>query len=319
MSEPAGTVGHVLMTDPTASTGTSTRRAELGRFLKARRARLSPQDVGLPPGARRRTAGLRREEVALLAGVGLSWYTWLEQGRPINASSQVLDAVARTLRLDGAERWHLYRLAEAMPLRSWAAAAVVPEAVSEVLRSLDPLPAVLVNDRFDVIESNDAHEEMFFDWHSLPCVHKNLLWCAVTEPRARQMYLNYDQEIPHMVARLRAAYGQHVGDPEWEEDIRRLAGLSQEFAGLWARHEVAGPGERLRRFVHPVAGQMAFRVTELDVPAVQDLRIAVYTPLDNATRRLLPCTRKPAAPAMRRSSPDGPPPELAAACPARNG
>lgn len=85
-----------------------------------------------------------------------------------------------------------------------------------------------------------------------------------------------------------------------------------------ARHEVAGPGERLRRFVHPVAGQMAFRVTELDVPAVQDLRIAVYAPLDNATRALLPCTRKPPAPAMRRSSPDAPPPELAA-CPARNG
>ncbi len=292
------------MTDARAGTGRSSRRAELGRFLKARRARLRPQDVGLPPGGRRRTLGLRREEVALLAGVGVSWYTWLEQGRPINASSQVLDAVARTLQLDGAGRWHLYRLAEAMPLRSWAATDIVPEAVREVLRSLDPLPAVLINGRFDIIESNDAHEEMFFDWHSLPCVHKNLLWCAVTEPRARQMFLNYDEEIPNMVARLRAGYGQHVGDPEWEEDIRRLAGLSPEFAGLWARHEVAGPSERLRRFVHPAAGQLAFRVTELDVPAVRDLRIAVYTPLDDLTRALLPCSRKPQRPAGRQVSPD---------------
>jgi transcriptional regulator with XRE-family HTH domain len=96
----------------------TSRRAELGGFLKARRAGLRPEDVGLPPGPRRRTPGLRREEVALLAGVGVSWYTWLEQGRPINASSQVLDAVARTLQLDGAERWHLYRLADGHSARS---------------------------------------------------------------------------------------------------------------------------------------------------------------------------------------------------------
>jgi hypothetical protein len=89
----------------------------------------------------------------LLPGVGVSWYTWLEQGRPINASAQVLDAVARTLQLDAAERWHLYRLAEALPLRSWARTAVVPDLVRDVLRSLDPLPAVLINGRFDIIES----------------------------------------------------------------------------------------------------------------------------------------------------------------------
>jgi transcriptional regulator with XRE-family HTH domain len=268
------------------------RRAELGGFLKARRARLRPEDAGLAPGPRRRTPGLRREEVALLAGVGVSWYTWLEQGRPINASWQVLDAVARALRLDGAERWHLYRLAEALPVRSLAAAAAVPDAVCDVLRSLDPLPAVLINGRFDIVETNGAHEEMFWDWHSLPCVHKNLLWCAVTEPRARELFLNYDQEIPHMIARLRAAYAQHLGDPEWEEDIRRLAGLSAEFAELWARHEVAGPALRTLRFRHPGAGAMTFTRTELHVAAAPDLRIAVYSPLDEATRARLPLTRR---------------------------
>jgi len=269
----------------------TSRRAELGGFLKTRRAGLRPEDVGLPPGPRRRTPGLRREEVALLAGVGVSWYTWLEQGRPINASSQVLDAVARTLQLDGAERWHLYRLAEAMPLRSWASATVIPDAVCDVLRTLDPLPAVLINSRFDIIETNDAHEEMFWNWHSLPCVHKNLLWCAVTEPRAREMLLNYDEEVPHMVARLRAAYGQHIGDREWEEDIRRLASLSPEFAELWARHEVAAPAARTLRFRHPEAGPMTLTRTELDVSALADLRIAVYSPLDDDTRDRLPRTR----------------------------
>lgn len=285
-------MGFVVSAQVHVGTKERSRRAELADFLKARRARLRPEDVGLPPGARRRTPGLRREEVALLAGVGVSWYTWLEQGRPINASAQVLDAVARTLKLDSAERWHLYRLAEAMPQRLWAATAVAPDGVREVLRSLDPLPAALINSRFDVIDLNDAHEQMFWDWHSLPCVHKNLLWCAVTEPRARDRWLNYDEEIPHMVARLRAAYAQHVGDPEWEEDIRRLAGLSQEFAALWELHEVAGPAVRTLRFRHPDAGLLTFTRTELDVSAVPDLRISVFSPVDSDTRSRLPLTRR---------------------------
>jgi len=290
-----GTASCANRSQPDRARAARSRRAELGGFLKARRARLRPEDLGLPPGPRRRTPGLRREEVALVAGVGVSWYTWLEQGRPINASWQVLDAVARALQLDGAERWHLYRLAEAMPVRSLAEPSAVPDAVRDVLRSLDPLPAVLINGRFDVVETNDAHEEMFWDWHSLPCVHRNLLWCAVTEPRARELFLNYDEEIPHMIARLRSAYAQHVGDPEWDEDIRRLAGLSREFAELWARHEVAGPAARTLRFRHPQAGPMTFTRTELDVSAMAGLRIAVCSPLDDDTRARLPRTRRASA------------------------
>jgi transcriptional regulator with XRE-family HTH domain len=269
------------------------RRAALGGFLKARRGRLSPQDVGLPPGPRRRTPGLRREEVALLAGVGITWYTWLEQGRPINASGQVLDAVARVLRLDHAEREHLYRLAEATPLRPWADSTVVPAPLREVLRGLDPLPASLVNSRFDVIEVNPAHHHLFADWHGLPCVHRNLLWCCVTEPRARERFINYDEEVAHLVARLRSSYGRHVGDPEWEEDIRRLLDLSPEFAELWARHEVAEPADRTHRFRHPRAGELTFDRTELNIPAAAGLRVNVYTPQDDETRERLPLTRPP--------------------------
>jgi MmyB-like transcription regulator ligand binding domain/Helix-turn-helix domain len=276
---------------PRAASGRPVR-AELGRFLKARRAKVRPEDVGLAPGPRRRTPGLRREEVALLAGVGITWYTWLEQGRPINASAQVLDAVSRTLRLDTAGRWHLYRLAEATPLRSWAGSAHIPDSVRAVVRSLDPLPAVLINSGFDVIESNDAHEDLFWDWHSLPCVHKNLLWCCVTEPTARDQFLDYDREVPHLVARLRAAYGRHVGEPEWEEDIRRLADLSSEFGSLWARQEVAGPQERIRRFRHSAAGVLTFTSTELEISAVPELRIVVNTPRDEDTWARLPLTRR---------------------------
>jgi transcriptional regulator with XRE-family HTH domain len=270
----------------------SPRRAELGEFLKARRARLRPEDVGLPPAPRRRTPGLRREEVALLAGVGVTWYTWLEQGRPINASTQVLDAVARTLRLDRFAREHMYRLAEATPLRSWREAAVVPDSAREVLHGLDPLPAALINTRFDVIEANEAHRDLFRGWHLLPCLHKNLVWCCVTEPNAPERFLNYAEEVPYLVARLRAEYGRHVGDPEWEEDIRRLTDLSPQFAELWARHEVAEPAMRVQRFVHPDAGALTFIRTELDIIAVADMRITVYTPGDDETRAQLPVIQR---------------------------
>jgi MmyB-like transcription regulator ligand binding domain/Helix-turn-helix domain len=279
------------------------RREELADFLRTKRASLQPDDVGLPDGGRRRTPGLRREEVALLAGVGITWYTWLEQGRPINASTQVLDAVSRTLRLDDAEREHLYRLAEATPLRSWSASSTVPAAVHDVVRSLDPLPAALVNSRFDVIEVNDAHEQLFWEWHSMPCVHKNLLWCCVAEPAAREQFLNYDEEIPYMVARLRAAYGRHVGDPDWEEDIRRLADLSPEFAALWARQEVAEPAVRVRRFMHREAGLLTFMSTELEVTAAPGVRIVVNTPQDEATWARLPLTRRDGRGAPRAPDP----------------
>ena len=279
------------------------RRAELGKFLKARRARLSPGDFGMPQGSRRRTPGLRREEVALLAGVGVTWYTWLEQGRHINASTQVLDAVARTLRLDRAEREHLYRLAEATPLRTERPRQVIPDSIREILRSLDPLPASLINSRFDILLSNDASEELFWEWHTMPCVHKNTLWCCVTEPTARGKFPEYEEHVRYLVARLRSAYSRHVGDPDWDEDIRRLASLSREFADLWARHEVAECEPRTLTYQHPRAGVLSLTVSELDVPLLPGARIVVYTPRDADTRSRLPLTRRDAAPVIPAEGP----------------
>jgi transcriptional regulator with XRE-family HTH domain len=265
-----------------------TRRSELAGFLRARRERLTPQEVGLPPGPRRRTPGLRREELALLAGVGVTWYTWLEQGRPINASVQVLDAVARTLRLDNAERGHLYRLAEATPVRTCTSTGAEPPppppAVVDILHSFCPNPAILVNGRFDIIVSNQAHQAVFRGWHEMPCIHRNLLWCGVTEPSARDKFLNYDDEVPYLVARLRANYAAHVGDPEWEEDIRRLGELSPEFARLWARHEVCEPEQRLRIFRDADVGELRFTINELSVSAVPGTYFIVYSPNDTQTR-----------------------------------
>jgi transcriptional regulator with XRE-family HTH domain len=269
--------------DTRAADAAERRREELGKFLKARRATLSPQDFGMPPGSRRRTPGLRREEVALLAGVGVTWYTWLEQGRQINVSTQVLDAVAQTLRLDAAERWHLYRLAEATPLRTGVTADVIPEELRQMLHSLNPNPAAVMNSRLDTFEVNEAHRTVFRGWHGMPCLHHNLLWCIITEPNARDMLLNYDSEVRFLVARLRAGYGAHVGDPEWEEDIARLSRMSAEFTELWERHEVAEPQPRTKVFLNAEAGELTFGWTELAAPGHGDLRIGVYTPKNETT------------------------------------
>jgi len=267
------------------------RRAELGKFLRTRRGRLSPADFDMPAGLRRRTPGLRREELALLAGVGVTWYTWLEQGREINVSTQVLDALARTLRLDRAERWHMYVLAEAVPVAVSTGRCPVTEAITEILLALDPLPAVVADARFNIVAENGAYQDLFRDWHSLPCVHRNTLWCTLTEPTAREKFPQYEESVRYSVARFRAAYARHVGDPDWEEDIRRLSSLSGEFAELWARHDVAEFQPRVRTFIHQDAGPLTFTASELQVPATPEARLVVYTPADDETRKLLPRTR----------------------------
>jgi transcriptional regulator with XRE-family HTH domain len=268
------------------------RRVELGKFLRTRRARLTPAEFGMPEGSRRRTPGLRREELALLAGVGVSWYTWLEQGREINVSTQVLDALARTLKLDRAERWHMYVLAEAVPVAVSTGRCAVTEAMTEILHSLDPLPAVVLNARFDMLAENDAYRDLFRHWHSLPCIHRNSMWCTLTEPSARDKHPQYEETVRFQVARFRAAYARHVGDPDWEEDIRRLSSLSSEFAELWALHEVAEFQPSIRTFIHPVAGPLTFTTSELQVPGNAEGHLAVYTPADDETRKQLPLTRE---------------------------
>ena len=267
------------------------RRRELAEFLRTRRSRLRPEDIGLPPGVRRRTPGLRREEVAQDAGVGVTWYTWLEQGRPIKASAQVLDAVARALRLDDAEREHMYRLADLPVKVTTTRALAVSPAVSEVLAALDPLPASLVNSRWDLLETNDAYRQLFAHWHDHPCGMRNVLWCMFMEPEVRSHYLNFEEEAPRTVAQLRAAFANHLGEPAWAEYIRKLTEGSEDFARMWARHDVARPGVRIKHFLDPRAGLLRIITTSLAVTEMPECRIIVYTPADEQTRARLPLTR----------------------------
>jgi transcriptional regulator with XRE-family HTH domain len=262
------------------------RRSELAAFLRSRRERITPEDAGLAPGIRRRTAGLRREEVAQLSGVGVTWYTWLEQGRPINASTQVLDAVARTLKLDQPEREHLYRLAEvpeAAPPPE-ADEPVAPE-IQAILDGLTSMPACVVNERFDLLAWNAAFAALFPTVVGVPRADRNTLWLCFTHAACCHPYVNRADQLGRMVAQLRGAYGRHVGEPAWTGFVRRLQAASPEFGLMWAEQEVASPASYLKIFRHPAYKRLSMTTNSLAVLAAPGTRMVVYTPTDDVTRR----------------------------------
>jgi transcriptional regulator with XRE-family HTH domain len=260
---------------------TSARRTELAAFLRSRRERISPEDVGLPAGTRRRTAGLRREELAQLAGVGVTWYTWLEQGRPINASVQVLDAIARTLRLDATERGHLFRLADVPGAAAPAECAECP-LPPEVQLVLDALsyPASVTTERFDLLAWNKLYAALFPRLTEAPPNERNTLLSCLTGPSCCSPMPQQDKYTAALVAQLRVAYGRHVGDPAWTHFIRRLEALSPVFAAAWAAHDVAQPSSHIKKFRHPTLGLITTKSTSFAVAAVPGARMVVYTPTD---------------------------------------
>ncbi len=279
------------------------RRTELAAFLRACRSRITPEAVGLPPGPRRRTPGLRREEVAQLAGVGITWYTWLEQGRRINASEQVIEAIARSLKLDPAERDHLFRLAEVTPTAP-AAALFLPAEVQHILDALDPLPANVTSPRYDVLAWNDAYNALFPGVVS-STAHRNILWCTFTFPDCCNPFVSRDTEAPRLVATLRGGYGRHVGEPEWENFIADLRAASPMFAEMWARQQVAAPGTLRKHFRHQAVGDIRMTTTSLSIVSAPETRIVVYTPADDESRERIAWLRDhPEAPATNHVHPE---------------
>jgi transcriptional regulator with XRE-family HTH domain len=271
----------VSMSTPTARH--PARRSELADFLRSRRERIAPEEVGMPPAPRRRTPGLRREEVATLAGVGVTWYTWLEQGRDINASAQVLDAVARTLLLDPHEREHLFRLAEVPDSSPETDCQVLTPTVQVLLDKLDPFPAAVRNARFDTLGFNRSYERLVGDLAGIPFEDRNTLWRAFTSPTARAAMVDWGDATRRMVAEYRAAMAEHVADPAWKCLVTRLTQASPEFAGLWEQHEVAAPENRTKRWLHPQVGLLRLDYTYLWLGQRINCRLISYTPADEQT------------------------------------
>jgi transcriptional regulator with XRE-family HTH domain len=270
-------------TQVTAGQSAKVRRTELGTFLRSRRERLSPEDVGLPPSLRRRTPGLRREEVAQLAGVGVTWYTWLEQGRPINASTQVLDSIARTLKLDSDEHSHLYRLADVTSLApARAVSEVLEPEVQAVLEAISMITMVM-NERYDLLAWNHAYEVAFPGVKQQAGKYRNVMWNLFTSPGCCHPFINREEEMPRMVATFRGNYAHHVGEPAWERLIEDLIENSPQFAKLWAQHEVGGYGTRVKVFEHPGVGRLQFRSMSMGIHSSPGARMVVFTPADERT------------------------------------
>jgi transcriptional regulator with XRE-family HTH domain len=264
------------------------KRTELAAFLRSRRERISPDDVGLSAGQRRRTTGLRREEVAQLAGVGVTWYTWLEQGRPIHASSQVLDAVARTLQLDAVERQHLFRLAGAPDAAPDGALGppLAPE-IQPILDQLSPLPAYVLTERFDVLAFNAGYAALFPRVRDLPPAERNTIATCFASLPCCSAYENSAGTRAALVAQLRAAYGRHVGDPAWTGFIKKMEAASPEFTQMWATQDVARHGSVTKVFRHPFYPRLPMTSTSMALQGCVGSRLVVYTPENAETRRAM--------------------------------
>ena len=258
------------------------RRREFGAFLRSRREKLTPASVGLPEGFRRRTPGLRREEVALLAGVGATWYTWLEQGRDVRASAEVLSALADALRLDAAERRHLFALSDRPPTETISQGPEqVPESLRRMLASLSGQPAYILGRRWDVLAWNSAAVALFGDYGLLQGDARNTIHRVFIDPTHRQLLVDWESVAATSLAMFRADSARYAGDPDFERLVTTLMRDSPEFRAWWPRQEVQRPLAGHKRLCHPHGGMMTFEYTALAVIDRTDMKLVVYTPLED--------------------------------------
>jgi transcriptional regulator with XRE-family HTH domain len=255
----------------------SKRRKMLADFLKVRRARLSPEDVGLPERHRRRTPGLRREEVAQLAHISPTWYTRLEQGRDVKVSEQVLENIASALRLGSEEREHLFRLARKPPPEPLSAAAEVSPGVRGLLDSLDlSSPAWVLDWRWNILAWNRAAEEIFGNFGALPSGERNIIRLLFADEGLRRL-LNWEEFARSMLAAFRSSYDKYADDPWLARFVEDLRAFSPEFREWWVRHDVrSAPIERVR-IERPGVGILELDNLSFRVTSKPDQRLCVFT------------------------------------------
>ena len=262
------------------------RRSELTDFLRTRRAQVTPAEVGLAANGRRRTPGLRREEVAQLAGVGLSWYTWLEQGRDIKPSAQVLDALARVLRLDAAERAHLFHLARVeLPLPATEYTREAPRELADIVTALEPNPAYLIGPRTDVLGWNAGATAMLGEPTRAPDGRQNLLWWLFTSAGLHSAQRR--ETARSALARFRAEHARRIGDPDFAALIEALEAASEDFRAWWPRHEVLAEQLGTKTIEHPRVGRLVLHHLQSAPTSHPDLRLTQFVAADAATRDAL--------------------------------
>ncbi|WP_432135336.1 MULTISPECIES: helix-turn-helix transcriptional regulator [unclassified Streptomyces] len=270
-----------------APRGTEIRRHELAAFLRSRRERIPPEQVGLPRGRRRRTPGLRREEVAQLSAVGVTWYTWLEQARDIQVSVQVLDSLARALRLDAGERAHLFQLAGAAdPTPAHSCPSVTP-AVRALLDQLEPLPAAVQNDRYDILAYNRTYGLLLCDLDAVAPEDRNCLILSHTNDDWRSSIVHLEEAQRLMAARFRVAMAGHLGEPAWKMLLKRLREQSPDFCENWDRHEVGAHRTKRKEFLNRHVGRITVDHSDLWLNPELGARMVTYVPVDGESRARL--------------------------------
>jgi transcriptional regulator with XRE-family HTH domain len=256
---------------------TDARRSELGDFLRSRRQRLRPEAVDLPATRRRRTPGLRREEVAELAGIGIDWYVRLEQGRDVNPSLTTIDALARALRLGKTEHNHLRALARHGDQRAFAP-EIVPDAIRHLVESL-PHPAYITGRRWDVLAWNKAAEEIFA-FGRLAHEDRNTLILALTKSASRRLFgASWADEARRMVAMFRRTHDLWAGDPAFVDLLERLRAGCPEFALWWKSHDIRDVAAGVKRIVHPKKGVLRFQHASFQCNDEPGLKLVIYTPI----------------------------------------
>jgi transcriptional regulator with XRE-family HTH domain len=265
----------------------SERRQALADFLRRRRARLSPGEVGLPPGLRRRTPGLRREEVAQLANIGTSWYVWLEQGRDVHPSVSVLESLAQALKLTLNERRHLFLLAgQPPPTHPFPSQEQVSPALQRVISDLDPNPAFAMGRRWDYLAWNKAAECVFAIAQPAPPYSENAIWRLFTSPTARACYPHWEHLARGVLAEFHTTSTLYPGDAWFEELIEDLKEASPEFCQWWSHQDAPGSIGGHKVMEHLTLGHLEFEHILLQMPSDPEVRILICTP-NAATRTKL--------------------------------
>lgn len=263
--------------------------AAFAQFLRSRRERTTPDDVGLAGGPRRRTPGLRREEIAGLAGVSVDYYVRLEQGRDVRPSRAVLEALARALRLDPAERSHLFHLAHqtAPVVPTTRAAERIRPGTRRLVDALAPIPAVVVGRTMDVLTWNEPFALLVTDYGALPVERRNTVWFAFMEPAARLLFVEWERAAKEAVSHLRAASGQLPDDARLAQLVGELSVKSPEFGRFWASNDVKEKGSGRKELLHPVVGRVSIDYEVLRLADDTDQRLVTYLPADEASSQAL--------------------------------
>ena len=250
---------------------------QLGEFLRSRRERLRPEAVGLSDPRRRRTPGLRREEVASLAGISPEWYIKLEQGRSVAPSSATIEALARALRLNEVERAHLVMLAFGKRRPAFVR-ETVPDALRRLVQNL-PSPAYVTGLRWDVLAWNEAAATLLVDFGGIDVEKRNILLYVLTDPKGRRLFGDgWAHEARRMVALFRATHDLWAGDPAFVDLVSRLHAGCVEFDAWWAAHDVGAASSGTKIVHHPARGPRHFDYTTFQANGDPRLKLAVYLP-----------------------------------------